>query len=197
MHSQLWKFHRHSSFSEGASLFLALMEGWDALPLDSFIAQPASRKPRIRRKPVPRRYSVRQWASSNERPASSKSFSAAFSRIGAVLPGREQEQKDLTPDDIQQIYRFTSRFDPRMEMGLTPYIPFPAKAGATYRKSPRELTITDALNMNWRLPRLAYTTSVVNQASISLFGNVSTSPDGGTLAWLQVLGSFFLFFNSW
>ena len=26
---------------------------------------------------------------------------------------------------------------------------------------------------------------------------VDTIPDGGVIAWLQVLGSFFLFFNSW
>lgn len=27
--------------------------------------------------------------------------------------------------------------------------------------------------------------------------SVSTVPNGGLLAWLQVLGAFFLFFNSW
>jgi hypothetical protein len=27
--------------------------------------------------------------------------------------------------------------------------------------------------------------------------DVNTIPDGGSTAWLQVLGSFFLFFNSW
>ena len=27
--------------------------------------------------------------------------------------------------------------------------------------------------------------------------NISAIPNGGTVAWLQVLGAFFLFFNSW
>lgn len=27
--------------------------------------------------------------------------------------------------------------------------------------------------------------------------NISSVPNGGLLAWLQVLGAFFLFFNSW
>lgn len=35
------------------------------------------------------------------------------------------------------------------------------------------------------------------EASVQSVDDVEPPPNGGTLAWLQVLGSFFLFFNCW
>ena len=39
--------------------------------------------------------------------------------------------------------------------------------------------------------------SVTNKSAAPSVNNIKSVPNGGTAAWLQVLGAFFLFFNSW
>ncbi|KAI1618426.1 MFS transporter, MCP family, solute carrier family 16, member 10 [Exophiala viscosa] len=174
-----------------------------------------SNETRIPRKPVPRRLNSRQ--SSTRRPSSARSFAQAFSWLSAVLPERQpplQEQEiseenisPILPKAYRKSWRYTSRFDPRMDSGLTLFDP-DLQAIPKRQMSDASSVVRD-LNVEWHLPplRFSYTDtsnqSIIN-AAIDAPANLppeksgdTPPPNGGTLAWLQVLGAFFLYFNSW
>lgn len=174
-----------------------------------------SNSTRIPRKPVPRRFNSRR--SSTRRPSTSRSFTQAFSWLGAVLPERQPplQEQEIAEENISPIlpraqrksWRYTSRFDPRMDSGLTLYDP---DLQVNHKRQMSDAsTVVEALNVEWRLPplRFSYTDSdhqsIIN-AAIDAPANLPPEkigdeppPNGGTLAWLQVLGALFLYFNSW
>jgi hypothetical protein len=158
---------------------------------------------KIPRKPVPQR-----------RPNSSRSFTQAFSWLSGALLDRDstptvQEEEQPQSNHLNRhSYRYTSQFDPRMESGLTLYDPDLQPMRLPKPDTSARSSVVDALNLDWQLPPLSRTitdidvSSVLNvaieaQANLSPSPGDAPPPNGGLVAWLQVLGAFFCYFNSW
>jgi hypothetical protein len=95
-----------------------------------------------------------------------------------------------------------------MASGLTLYDPDLAVPHVR-RHSSTASYVVKPLDVDWKLPPLKWSgsmadsnASIVNIA-IEAPANLTPSradeppPNGGWLAWMQVLGAFFLYFNSW
>lgn len=120
-----------------------------------------------------------------------------------------QEEEHQPPDYLNRhSYRYTSQFDPRMESGFTLYDPELQPTHLPKADNSTRSSVVDALNLNWQLPPLSRTfsdidvSSVLNvaieaQANLSPQPGDAPPPNGGLVAWLQVLGAFFCYFNSW
>jgi len=159
---------------------------------------------KIPRKPVPQR-----------RPNSSRSFTQAFAWLSGALLDREstptvhEEEQPRSNPLNRHSYRYTSQFDPRMQSGLTLYDPDLQPNHLPKPESSTRSSVVEALNLDWQLPPLSRSfadidvSSVLNVA-IEAQANISPPspgdsrpPNGGLIAWLQVLGAFFCYFNSW
>lgn len=95
-----------------------------------------------------------------------------------------------------------------MESGFTLYDPELQPTHLPKADNSTRSSVVDALNLNWQLPPLSRTfsdidvSSVLNvaieaQANLSPQPGDAPPPNGGLVAWLQVLGAFFCYFNSW
>ncbi|KIW20131.1 hypothetical protein PV08_00706 [Exophiala spinifera] len=170
---------------------------------------------RIPRKPLPQRLGSRK--SINHRPSTSASFTRAFSWLGAVLADPRQaplQEQGIPEDNIsngeanyRKSWRYTSRFDPRMDSGLTLYDP--DLDVSLKRQSSNAAHVVRPLDLDWQLPPLGGgwippgSSSSMVDAAIQAPANLTPEkgdeppPNGGVLAWMQVAGAFFLYFNSW
>lgn len=156
---------------------------------------------KIPRKPVPQR-----------RPNSSRSFTQAFAWLGGALLDRsgtpavpEEAEKAHTRQMNRNSYRFTSQFDPRMESGLTMYDPDLQPSRLPKADNSTRSSVVDALNLDWYLQPLKFEENdarpihiaIEAQANLTPSQGDAPAPNGGLIAWIQVLGAFFCYFNSW
>ncbi|KAK5208754.1 hypothetical protein LTR72_001318 [Exophiala xenobiotica] len=186
-------------------------DSWNPAPVSS----------RIPRKPLPPPQRWNSRKSDSWRPKSSSSFTRAFSWLGAVLPDQQRQPpttlqyQEIPEDGISPILssnrksrRYTSQFDPRMASGLTLYDPDLAVPHVK-RHSSTASYVVKPLDVDWKLPPLKWSGSMADSngsivnIAIEAPANLTPAkgdeppPNGGWLAWMQVLGAFFLYFNSW
>ena len=79
-----------------------------------------------------------------------------------------------------------------------PSTPFNEKANADFLEEREELSV-QSRDTDGNSPRTGEEGQKL-EPTVSLppsVNNVASIPNGGLAAWLQVVGSFFLFFNSW